>query len=115
MNNICFLNVNSNIPLLLTFQDSMGLEVDNEEVEKLVLYTTKELQEFRRKQKEAIEKFSSENKGLSKCNIFAVEIKKLCFYWCRIHIIAENWCPDIAIVSNDNIITYFRKILKKAF
>ena len=112
------------VSAIVALRHSMGLEVNEEDVEELVEDHNKELNTEQlhhlhkmQQEKVAVEISSAEEEGASG-NISSAEIKELCFYWTRTQAIVEKCHPNKAVVNrsinlfSDNVIDHFRKIMK---
>jgi len=109
---------------IVSVGQSMGLEVDEEDVEDLVKehntgLTTEELQDLHKEQQqEVVEELSAEEEKNNEGSFTTADIKEILGYWSRTQNLVEKWHPNVAVVNrcinlfDDSVVQYFRKILK---
>ncbi|KAG7173783.1 hypothetical protein Hamer_G031341, partial [Homarus americanus] len=109
--------------------NSMGLEVDDDDVEELVEehskeLSTEELLELHKEQNETLKRsLTSEESGEEEDKeesriIPAKDLKDAFFCWSKLSKLAEDYHPDVGSVQkaisvfNDNVMNYFWKVQK---
>lgn len=107
---------------IVSMGKSMGLEVNDEDIEELVEehnqdLTTEELQELHREQQKVfMEKVSSEEE---KVEITSAEIREICAMWTKVSSFCEKHHPNVGAVQyiqnqmDDVVLSHFRNVLKK--
>lgn len=107
---------------IVSMGKSMGLEVNNEDIEELVEehnqdLTTEELQELHREQQKVfMHEVSSEEE---KVEITSAEIQEICAMWSKVSSFCEKHHPNVGAVQSiqnqmdDVVLSHFRNVLKK--
>ncbi|KAG7155725.1 Tigger transposable element-derived protein 1-like 155 [Homarus americanus] len=117
---------------IVALGNSMGLEVDDDDVEELVEehskeLSTEELLELHKEENETLKRsLTSEESGEEEDKeesriIPAKDLKDAFFCWSKLSKLAEDYHPDVGSVQkaisvfNDNVMNYFWKIFDQSF
>ncbi|KAG7171904.1 Tigger transposable element-derived protein 1-like 202, partial [Homarus americanus] len=117
---------------IVSLGNSMGLEVDDDDVEELVEehskeLSTEELLELHKEQNETLKRsLTSEESGEEEDKeesriIPAKDLKDAFFCWSKLSKLAEDYHPDVGSVQkaisvfNDNVMNYFWKVQKSSY
>ena len=103
---------------------SLGLEIDNDDVEELLdehqaELTTEELLRLQNEQKKMLEEEMSSEEEEARKDAPTSEIKQMCSKWTELQNLVELHHPDKAAATrvindlNDTIMNHFRKVLKR--
>ncbi|KAG7174664.1 hypothetical protein Hamer_G015799 [Homarus americanus] len=107
---------------IVSLGNSMGLEVDDDDVEELVEEHSKELLELHKEENETLKRsLTSEESGKDEDKeesriIPAKDLKDVFFCWSKLSKLAEDYHPDVGAVEkgisviNDNVMNYFWKV-----
>lgn len=115
---------NQIIEEIVNIGQSLGLEVDTEDVNDLLEehheeLTTEELLHLQAEQKKTLEKEMSSEEDAGRQDASTSLIKDMCSKWNELYSFVELYHPDKAIASrainafNDDVMSHFRKVLKR--
>ncbi|XP_067135000.1 tigger transposable element-derived protein 1-like [Centruroides vittatus] len=109
---------------IVSIGQSIGLEVDNEDIEELVEdhsteLTTEELEHLQNEQQRILAEDMSSGEEEGKEDIPSSVIKEICAKWGDVQAFVEKSHPDTMVANravhlfNENVMSHFRKILQK--